>query len=193
MFTGIIENTGTIENRTDTTLTVAVPKKMQARLKLGGSIAVNGVCLTVKKKTISGFMADVMPETWKITSLGVLDKGCFVNLEFPLRPTDGLDGHIVQGHVDGVAELIKITEDADSKVLTFKTGKEITDYLVKKGSITLNGISLTLTNVSKNNFSVSIIPHTWKVTMLHKLGIGDSVNVEIDIISKYVKQYVSKK
>lgn len=193
MFTGIIENLGTIENRTDTTLSVAVPKKLRPRIKLGASVAVNGTCLTVKKKTTNGFVADVMPETWNCTSLCGLHKGCLVNLELSLRLSDGLDGHIVQGHVDGLATLTKIKEEKESKVLTFSSNKNITEYLVKKGTIVLNGIALTLVSVTKDSFSVSIIPHTWEVTMLHKLGVGDSVNVEIDIISKYIKKYVSKK
>ena len=193
MFTGIIEKTGKIIERTEITLSISVPKSMRARLKLGASVSVNGACLTVKKKITDGFIADVMPETWKCTSLCGLHEGCLVNLEFPLRLEDGLDGHIVQGHVDGLAKLTKIKDEKDSKVLTFQASKEITDYLVKKGSITLNGISLTLTNVSGKNFSVSVIPHTWNVTMLHRLGIGDEVNVEIDILAKYAKKFYGKK
>ncbi|MBP6884731.1 MAG: riboflavin synthase [Candidatus Pacebacteria bacterium] len=192
MFTGIIKQTGEVQKRDNTSLSISAPKNILSKLKLGSSISVNGACLTVVKKNTKGFTADVMPETWKCTSLCGLHGGCLVNLELPLRLSDGLDGHIVQGHVDGMAELVSIKEDSGSHVLTFKAGKDIMEYLVSKGSVTLNGVSLTITNVSKNSFSVSIIPHTWKTTMLYRLGKGDKVNVEVDILSKYIKSFLNK-
>jgi riboflavin synthase len=193
MFTGIIENLGTVTGRDEKSLSISAPKNILSKLKLGSSISVNGACLTVVKKNTKGFVADVMPETWKCTSLCGLHGGCLVNLEPPLRLSDGLDGHIVQGHVDGMAELISIKEDSGSHVLTFIAGKDILEYLVNKGSVTLNGVSLTLSGVTKKGFSVSIIPHTWKTTMLYRLGRGDQVNVEVDILAKYVKKFHDKK
>ena len=192
MFTGIIQHTGTIEKRDNTSLSVAVPQKSMSRLNIGASVAVNGTCLTVTKKTKNGFVADVMPETWKCTSLSALHKGCVVNLEFPLRLSDGLDGHIVQGHVDGMAELVSIEKESESYILTFSADKTILEYLVQKGSVTINGISLTLTSVTKKEFAVSIIPHTWKNTMLCGLGTGDKVNIEVDILAKYVRSFLKK-
>jgi riboflavin synthase len=193
MFTGIIQNLGEVKKKTDTSLAISVSKKFTNKLKIGSSVAVNGTCLTVVKKTKTGFTADVMPETLKCTSLCGLHGGCLVNLELPLRLSDGLDGHIVQGHVDGLATLAKITDESESKVLSFTAPKEITDYLVSKGSVTLNGISLTLSKVSKDGFSVSVIPHTWKNTMLHRLGIGDQINVEVDILAKYIRKFYGKR
>ncbi len=193
MFTGIIKQTGEVQKRDDTSLSISAPKNILSKLKLGSSISVNGACLTVVKKSTNGFTADVMPETWKCTSLCGLHRGCLVNLELPLRLSDGLDGHIVQGHVDGMAELISIKKDSDSHVLTFTADKDILEYLVDKGSVTLNGVSLTISSVTKKGFSVSIIPHTWKTTMLYRLGKGDMINVEVDILAKYVKKLYGKK
>lgn len=189
MFTGIIEQKGTVKARDEKSLAISVGKEFARNLKIGASVAVNGTCLTVTKLEKSGaFFADVMPETWQRTMLGSLKIGDAVNLELPLQASSRLDGHFVQGHVDGVAQLKKIASSADSRVLTFQSEKSITSYLVEKGSIAINGISLTVIDVRTNTFTVGIIPHTWTHTMLSEIQIGDRVNIEVDILAKYVKK-----
>jgi len=194
MFTGIITNTGKVEEKGEHTLRVSMPKKAAARLMKGGSVAVNGACLTVVTFTKTGsFSADIMPETWERTMLGTLKKGDTVNLEFPLRASDGLDGHFVQGHVDGTATLKSISEKGESKILSFTASTDITKYLVEKGSIAINGISLTLIGAHAKGFSVGIIPHTWENTNLKYSSVGDRVNVEVDILAKYAAKLITKK
>lgn len=174
MFTGIITHTGNLKKRTADTVEIGAPSAVLKQLKIGDSVAVSGVCLTVIKKTKNSFSADIMQETWGKTTLGSLKIGALVNLELPLRAGDLLSGHIVQGHVDGTAKIIGIK----NRVITFEytPNKRITD----KGSITVNGIALTVIKKQGRRFTVGIIPHTWEHTSMKVAKIGDLVNIEVD-------------
>ncbi len=195
MFTGIIEQSGKVQKRTPRGLAFSVSTAMIRALKLGESVSVNGACLTVAKIDKNGrvFSADVMPETWKRTALGELDKGTQVNLERAMQSTGRFGGHFVQGHVDDTAILKSIKENVDSRTLAFKVAPAIAAYLAPKGSIAINGISLTIIDVKNTVFSVGIIPHTWKETNMKDLRVGERVNIEVDIIAKYVRTFLQKK
>lgn len=187
MFTGIIESTGQVLKTGKHSLTIKAPKLI-SELKKGSSIAVDGACLTVVKKEKDSFKADVMPITLKRTILGERKKDDLVNLELAMRGFKRFEGHIVNGHVEGVAELteIKIVENAYH--LTFKLPEELSQYVVATGSIAINGISLTVMDITDNEFVVGIIPHTWDNTNLQDLKMGDKVNIETDILAKYARK-----
>ncbi len=191
MFTGIITRTGTVAGKTRNTLTVRAERDIVRKLKKGDSIAVNGACLTVTKKTADSFSADIMPETLKRTNFSSLTATCVVNLELPLTAASFISGHFVQGHVDGVAKIKKIEEKSDSHIISLEVPTEISRYLVEKGSVAVNGISLSIIKAGKNAFSVGVIPHSWKSTNLHLLKKGDEVNAEVDILAKYAKKLLS--
>lgn len=191
MFTGLVAELGTVKKLIrmgeSYHLTVGA-KKVMANLKIGDSMATNGVCLTVVQMTDSEFTVDVMPETARLTNIGMLKAGDRVNLERTLRPIDGLDGHIVSGHVEGLGTIISEKPDGIAKVVTFDTPEKLLKYIIPKGSITVDGISLTVTQVTDTSFSVSLIPHTAKETTLGFKSVGDKVNLETDIIGKYVER-----
>lgn len=191
MFTGLIAELGTVERlaegSTSCQLTVRAQKILPG-VKIGDSIAVNGVCLTVVHLQGNRFTADVMPETVRRTTLRQLQPGDRVNLEKALRPTDGLDGHIVQGHVEGVGTIREITPEGNALVYHIETPKELLRYIVEKGSVAIDGISLTVTETDDTGFSVSLIPHTAKMTTLGYKSVGDSVNLETDILARYVEK-----
>ena len=195
MFTGIIKTTGTVKKRDAASLSVGGLKKTAGTVKKGASVAVNGVCLTAVRIDRAGGVLgfDIMPETWKRTSLGSLADHASVNIELALGADGRFDGHIVQGHVDGTATLLDIKEEGDFRLLRFSIDKSLGKYLVEKGSIALDGISLTLIKASANRFSVGIIPHTWEATSLKEIEPGRQVNVEIDILAKYAAQFSNKK
>lgn len=178
MFTGIITHTGTLKKRTTGTIEIGAPLTVLKKLKIGDSIAVSGVCLTVTKKTKKSFSSDVMVETWQKTMLGSLKIDALINLELPLRAGEFLSGHIVQGHVDGTAKIVSIKKIGNSHIFTFK--KMVADPIFTKGSVTINGISLTVIKTTGQNFSIGIIPHTWNTTSLREAKVGDLVNVEVD-------------
>ena len=157
-------------------------------LKIGDSVAVNGVCLTVVRLGDASFTADVMPETVRLTNIGLLHAGDRVNLERTLRLCDGLDGHIVSGHVEGLGTIASRRPDGIAMVVTITTPPELLKYIIKKGSIAIDGISLTVTEVTEMSFSVSLIPHTANETTLGFKDVGDRVNLETDIIAKYVER-----
>ena len=193
MFTGIINHLGTVQQKAQDNLRIRSSGKFIAQLAPGDSVAVNGACLTVvgvQKKT--GFRADVMPETWRKTMLGDLRKGDKVNLELPMKASQRLGGHIVQGHVDGVVNIESIRKAGNSCIFIFTAPRSITQYLVEKGSVALNGISLTIINATKLGFRVGIIPHTWENTSLQYAQVGDKVNVEVDMLAKYVRAFLKK-
>jgi len=191
MFTGIIEGKGKLfETRPsggglvfgiETDFTLTDPAE-------GESIAINGVCLTAKNIKQTKFYADVSPETLARTNLGALTVGSGVNLERALRLTDRLGGHIVSGHVDAVSEIISKEKLGDFTIFTFKIPDGLEKYIITKGSITIDGISLTVNSCDSHQFSVSIIPHTLMVTTLGRLGTGCMVNLEVDIIGKYIEK-----
>lgn len=194
MFTGLIEETGTLQSLSrgsaSCVLTVGCREVLE-NTKIGDSIAVNGVCLTVTSLGSNYFTADAMPETLNRSSLGELRTGSLVNLERAM-PADGrFGGHIVSGHIDGTGTIEQIQTDANAVWYTVSSPAQILRYIVEKGSITIDGISLTVAYVDEKVFKVSIIPHTQKVTALHEKHIGSIVNLECDIIGKYVEKLLS--
>jgi riboflavin synthase len=190
MFTGIIIATGRVssfsERGGDLELGIDAPELDAARTALGDSVSVQGVCLTVTRKEGARFFADVSRETLAKTTLGKLVSGSRVNLEPALRAGDALGGHLVSGHVDAVGTLATRVEDARSWRMEFELPAPLMRFVAPKGSICLNGVSLTVNQVRDRRFDVNIIPHTLAVTTLGELAAGDGVNVEIDLIARYV-------
>lgn len=192
MFTGIIEEIGEISSITKSTITIK-SKTVLEDAKLGDSIAVNGVCLTIVNLKKDEFTANVSEETFKITNFSELKSGDFVNLERALSLSSRLGGHIVTGHIDTVGEIVSIINKNEFYDLSVKFDKNFENYVVKKGSITINGISLTIAEINNNTVSVAIIPHTFNNTILKTLKSKDSVNIEFDILAKYVEKNLSTK
>ena len=194
MFTGIIEEIGKVRSirrgAKSFTLEIAASTVLEDTL-VGDSIATNGVCLTVTGIGESSFTADVMPETVSRTSLFQLKPGCSVNLERALTLQKRLGGHIVSGHVDGTGRIDRRYGDDNALWLWIECDASIMRYVVEKGSITIQGVSLTVAKVEAGCFAVSLIPHTQSVTTLHSVQIGDIVNLENDIIAKYVEQMMN--
>jgi riboflavin synthase len=196
MFTGIIEELGEVKNiRTHSSkshIQIFAPKIVE-NLKIGDSVAVNGTCLTMVKVENGCFFADIMPETFRKTNLCVLKIGDKVNLEQALKVSDRLGGHFVLGHVDEVGIILEKKREGNSIILKISSPLEISDYLVPKGSIAVDGISLTVLDVFDDSFTVSIIPHTAKITTLGLKSKGSKLNLEVDIIGKYVKKFMNTK
>jgi len=192
MFTGIIQDVGRIEARVarggDERLTVAVERMELGHTTLGDSICVQGVCLTVVAFTARTFDADVSRETLSLTALGDLHPGASVNLEPALRAGDPLGGHLVSGHVDGVGQVMGLAEDARSRRVTVAAPAELARYIARKGSIAVDGVSLTVNAVTEREFEVNLIPHTLTVTTLGQLAVGTRVNLEIDPLARYVER-----
>ena len=194
MFTGIIEEVGTVKNihRTGNSSFIEIEaKKVLEGTQLGDSIAVNGVCLTVTYLSSSVFRADVMNETLSRSSLGSLKSGSPVDLERAMAANGRFGGHIVSGHIDGTGIISDISSDGIAVWYTISAAPDILRYIVEKGSIAIDGISLTVAKVTDNSFSVSIIPHTAAQTILGTKKIGDIVNLENDIIGKYVEKLMT--
>ena len=191
MFTGIVEEVGTIRNikrgQHSAVLTIHAKTVLEGT-RIGDSIAVNGICLTVTRLFPDGFSADVMHETLNRSSLAGLTAGSVVNLERAMPANGRFGGHIVAGHVDGVGHIANIRRDDTAVWYTVHAGPEILRYVVEKGSITIDGISLTVARVEPDRFAVSVIPHTAAVTLLGRRRVGDRVNLESDIIGKYVER-----
>ena len=191
MFTGIIEELGkvkTIERRGENARIVIEAKVVIEGTNHGDSIAVNGVCLTALDLQPDSFAADVSMETLARSTLGSLQTGTPVNLERSVTPATRLGGHIVQGHVDGRGELLTVKDHGESWTVRFGFPREIARYLVFKGSVAVEGISLTIAALADDYFEVAIIPKTWEVTNLSSLKVGDGVNLEVDVIGKYVER-----
>jgi riboflavin synthase len=191
MFTGIIAQTGTTAEKTDRTMRIDVGAAFSSKLTIGDSIAVNGICLTATIIGEHDFTIEYMPETARLTTIGDLQKGSLVNLELPPTPTTFLSGHIVQGHIDGIGRIADMAEDGNSRILTVTVDPQTARSIVHKGSIALNGISLTVIDANDNSFRVGIIPHTWNHTMLRTIAIQDRVNIETDVLAKYLERHVS--
>jgi riboflavin synthase len=193
MFTGLIEDLGTISGfrrgASQTSLTVQSSSAF-SDLVLGESVAVNGVCLTLTGFSGPSFNADISTETLECTTLGRMLTGAKVNLERALRLSDRLGGHLVTGHIDGVAKIIERREDENTWHFVFHADVGLCGLLVKKGSVAVDGISLTVNDVQETSFSVSIIPHTFSKTTLMNSKVGDWVNVETDLIGKYVARFL---
>ena len=196
IFTGIIEELGVVKsiaiNGTSGCITIKAQKVLEGT-QLGDSIAVNGTCLTVTSINSDGFSADVMAETVRRTSLSQVGKGDMVNLERAMILNGRFGGHIVSGHIDGTGTITKYTKEENAIWVTIKAPEEILDLIVEKGSICIDGISLTVATVSDRDFQVSIIPHTAKETTLIQKKVGSLVNLENDIVGKYIKKFMKNK
>ncbi len=186
MFTGIIEEVGTVTSAQSGNLVIAANEVLQG-MKLGDSIAVNGVCLTVTSFDASSFSAGIMPETLKRSNLGLLSAGNRVNLERPLTLGGRLGGHLVQGHIDATGRVASTRWESESVVIRIEASPEVMCYVVEKGFIAIDGVSLTVTAIDTSSFQVSIVDYTRKHTTLGDRQVGDSVNLEVDIIAKYVE------
>lgn len=191
MFTGIIEEIGHVKalHRGAKSFTLEVEASLVMEgTQVGDSIATNGVCLTVTTLTGKGFTADVMPETVQRTALGELKPGSAVNLERALSLQTRLGGHIVSGHIDGTGRISDRRQDDTALWLTIECDSSLLRYIIEKGSITIQGVSLTVARVDERSFAVSLIPHTQAATTLHQARVGDRVNLENDVIAKYVEK-----
>ncbi len=200
MFTGIVEETGTIERIKPAPKSIELTVKAThcgRGLKLGASLAVNGCCLTVVKLASRGkhklAQFDLLKETWRRTNLQFARPGSLVNLERPLRLTGELGGHFVTGHIDGLGTIRRWERLGQDHVLDIAAPPEVMRYIVFKGSVAVDGISLTVAGVLKNGFRIWIIPHTYEVTALRERRVGDAVDLEADLIGKYVEKFVSNR
>ena len=195
MFTGIVAAIGTVSALTnkggDVELLIEAGALVLGDAKVGDSISVSGACLTVTRLAGTSFAADVSTETLALTTLGARRPGQPVNLERALRAGDALGGHYVSGHVDGLARVVAVREDARSQRLLLEVPPALARYLAPKGSATLEGVSLTVNEVDGCRFGVNLIPHTRAVTTLGRIAVGDAVNLEVDIIARYLEQLVN--
>ena len=196
MFTGIVEEIGLLKkmqkNAQSSILTIQ-GKVVLEDIQIGDSIAVNGVCLTVTKFATNIFMADVTHESLKRSTIGGLCTGSKVNLERALAVNGRFGGHIVSGHIDGIGVITKIVNDDNAVWYSIKTTNQIMKYIVEKGSVTIDGVSLTVANITRDTFSVSIIPHTIRATTFFEKHVGNSVNLENDIFGKYIEKFIGNK
>lgn len=200
MFTGIVEEAGSVTKIKPTTRSIQLTIRMGLcgkGLKVGDSVAVNGCCLTVVKLTKSGrqtlALFDLLQETWKRTNLQYTRAGSLVNLERSLRANGELGGHFVTGHIDGVGQIKRWERSGQDHVLDIAAPRDVTRYIVFKGSVAVDGISLTVAAVKRGGFRIWIIPHTFEITNLRDRKVGDHINLEGDIIGKYVEKFTSKR
>ena len=195
MFTGIIETVGEVVAKElregDVKLTLKADESYLEAVMLGDSIACNGVCLTVVDRTSNQFMLDVSVETLSLTTIGDWDVGSKVNLEQAMIASSRFGGHIVSGHIDRIGEIIDIADDARSWRMTVRVPKNIRQYIAKKGSICVDGVSLTINSVEDSEFSVNMVPHTLSHTIIGDYKLNQKVNIEIDTIARYVERLVS--
>ena len=193
MFTGIVTTVGSIRAvRGNGVLAVdVVAPGVAGALERGGSVAVNGVCLTATRVRRRRFSVEVVPETQRRTTLGALRRGASVNIELPARPQDRLGGHLVQGHVDGVVVVEAVTEDGGARRVRWRAGSDVLRHIAPRGSVAVDGVSLTVASVARQTFDVALIPHTLGVTTLGRLRPGHRANLETDVIAKYVDRLTS--
>jgi riboflavin synthase len=193
VFTGLVADLGTVSDVAATAdgVRLHVATSLAAELSEGDSVAVNGVCLTAVSADAQGFTAEVMNETLRRSSLAEVAAGRRVNLELPLRAQDRLGGHVVQGHVDGVGAVSAVEDDGFARVVTIDPPPELLRYVVEKGSIAVDGVSLTVASVSPDTFAVSLIPETLERTNLGAAAPGTPVNLEVDVLAKYVEKLVT--
>jgi len=194
MFTGLVADKGTVTavDATADGVRLAVETALAPEISEGDSVAVNGVCLTATTIADGRFTADVMHETLRRSSLAEVAEGAPVNLELPLRASDRLGGHVVQGHVDGLGTIREIREDGFSRIVEITAAAETLRYVVEKGSIAVDGISLTVASVTDERFSVALIPETLERTNLGAAAPGQPVNLEVDVLAKYVEKLVTR-
>ena len=191
MFTGIIEETGTVLDRQESALTIRADTVMPG-MRLGDSVAVNGACLTVVAFEDDHFRVDLAPETLRRTALGQLEKGSSVNLERPVAVGGRLGGHIVQGHIDATGRIASIRPEGDCFIFRIRAPKRLMPYIVEKGFIAVDGISLTVVDKRDTAFTLSVIPYTLQNTNLRTKSANDRVNLEVDILAKYVESLLSR-
>ncbi len=189
MFTGIIEELGRIISLSSSIKIAA--KKVTEDIHIGDSIAVNGICLTVTEFTADTFTVDVMPETVRRTSLNTLKNGSYVHLERAMPANGRFGGHIVSGHIDGTGCVSSLKKDGNAMLLSISAADELLKFIAPKGSVTLDGVSLTVVNVYKGGFTVSLIPHTSSVTTLTEHKTGDIINIEVDVLAKYLEHMIN--
>ena len=193
MFTGLIKDIGKIKKiipNPEGKEFVIETKALSSEIAIDDSVATNGVCLTATKIEGHFFTVQAVHVTLEKTTIGALNVGSLVNLELALRPMDRLGGHIVQGHVNGTGKIQNIKKLGNNYEVTLSTEKDLFKYIIREGSIALDGISLTIARLTDNSFTVSIIPHTWENTNLHTKNIGDSVNIEVDMMAKYLENFL---
>lgn len=189
MFTGIVTHLGTLVVRKEAVFTFSAGLTFCKKIKAGTSISVNGACLTVLKRPIKNtFSVGIMPETFEKTMFGELKKNDLVNLELPLSLQSFLSGHMVLGHIDCVGKIKSTKNKKESKIFTIEFPAVFNRYIVEKGSISVNGVSLTVINIGKDYFTVGIIPYTWQNTMFHMLKKDSLVNIEVDILAKHLEK-----
>lgn len=196
MFTGIIEEIGRIDQVRQSGEAIVMniaAKKVLSDVALGDSIAVNGVCLTVTSYTNLSFTVDLMPETVRATSLNGLGRGAKVNLERAMSAEGRFGGHFVSGHVDGIGKIISKEPKDNAVYFTIEVSDDLRHYMIHKGSVAVDGTSLTIFGVDENSFTISIIPHTIEETIIGSKGVGDIVNIECDMIGKYIEQFITRK
>jgi riboflavin synthase len=186
VFTGLVEDLGTVEEAGDGRLRVRT--RLAGELSAGDSVAVNGVCLTATLVADGGFSADVMEETLRRSSLGATGPGSRVNLELPVRAGGRLGGHVVQGHVDGVGRVRAVSDEGVARIVEVEAPSELMRYVVEKGSIAVDGISLTVASLAEDGFAVSLIPETLERTTLGAAAPGTPVNLEVDVLAKYLER-----
>ena len=199
MFTGIVEETGTVERIKPTAKSIELTVRANVTgrgLKRGGSLAVNGCCLTAVKVATSGKFKlaqfDLLQETWRRTNLQFTKPGSLVNLERPLRANGEFGGHFVTGHIDGIGKIIRWERAGQDHVLDIAASPDVMHYIVFKGSIAVDGISLTVAGVQKTSFRIWIIPHTYEITALRERKVGAAVNLEADLLGKYAEKFLAK-
>jgi riboflavin synthase len=194
VFTGLVQGLGRIDaierSAEGARLTIETP--LVSELRTGDSVAVNGVCLTATSLQNGSFVADAMNETLSRSSLGGLEAGVQVNLELPLRAGDRLGGHVVQGHVDAVGEVVSVVEDGFARRIQIEAPPDLLRYVIEKGSIAVDGVSLTVAECDSRSFTVSLIPETLQRTNLGHAGTGDRVNLEVDVLAKYVEKLIRR-
>lgn len=195
MFTGLIEDIGRIlgVRRSSKDVTFTIQSKISKDMTIGQSIAVNGACLTITSYQTVSMQVHAVEETLTHTNLSSLQIGSQVHLERALKFNERLNGHFVQGHIDGVGELVRISKIGESNVLRITPPQNLLKFIVPKGSIALSGISLTVVEVNTTNFTVSIIPHTFVNTLIHKWKVKEKINIEVDILAKYVEKLTIQK
>jgi riboflavin synthase len=192
LFTGLVQALGRVgrTDRSDRGARLTIETPLASELREGDSVAVNGVCLTATELGSVSFAAEAMNETLAHTSLGDLEAGSEVNLELPLRASDRLGGHVVQGHVDGVGTVARVTEDGFSRRVEIDAPPEVLRYVVRRGSIAVDGVSLTVAELDRRSFTVALIPETLERTNLGNAEVGTRVNLEVDVLAKYVEKLV---
>ncbi len=192
MFTGIIEAKGKVADLSDNGRALVVASELLSDLPIGASVSINGVCLTVVETTAAGARFDLVEETLARTNLGQAGVGDQLNLERAMPASGRFDGHIVQGHVDGTGTVRSVVSGPGGVLVEVETAASLLKYIVEKGSIAINGVSLTVSSVDATGFGVALIPHTLELTTLGSLSVGDIVNLETDILAKYVEQMLDR-